>query len=267
MNIKIVPIGRGLDWITEGFGLFRQNPLIWIVNFVIFLAIVMLLSLLPFLGPIAVTLSQPVLVGGMLLGCRALEQGGELRIEHLFDGFGQHAQPLLMVGLLSGAAYVLIGVVVWIMLVGAMGLGALAGLAEQSALAVAGAMVGFIFYGLIGLTLTLPVVMATWFAPALVVFGKLPALEAMKASFSACLRNTLPFLLRHRRFAAVGCGGDPRRLGAAGAGAGAGRLDLHGLPGYFRGLSKNAPPAGLPAGRFWVRPISLAFSQWRRPGR
>ena len=44
MHIKTVPISRGLDWITEGFGLFRLYPLIWIVNMVIFLAITMLLA-------------------------------------------------------------------------------------------------------------------------------------------------------------------------------------------------------------------------------
>jgi len=37
--------------------------------------------------------------------------------------------------------------------------------------------------------------MATWFAPALALFHEQSATEAMKASFIACLRNVLPFLL------------------------------------------------------------------------
>lgn len=195
MNIRTVPLARGLDWITEGFALFRLNPLIWIVNFVIFLGLLMVLSLIPLLGAVASTLLQPVLVGGMLLGCRALERGQELRIEHLFDGFKQNLHPLLMVGLLSDLAYLLIGVLAWGLMMAAMGMGALASLAEQPALAMAGAMAGFLVYGLIGLALTMPVVMAVWFAPALVVFDHLSAVEAMKASFIACLRNMLPFLL------------------------------------------------------------------------
>jgi len=195
MPIKTVPIGRGLDWITEGFALFRLNPLIWIVNLLIFLAIATLLSLVPVVGAIASMLAQPVLVGGMLLGCQALERGQALRIEHLFDGFRQNTQPLLMVGLFSGVAYLLVGLLVFMVVGGALGLSVLGGLADQPALAMGGAMLGYVLSGLIGLALSVPIAMATWFAPALVVFGNRQALDAMQASFSACLRNMLPFLL------------------------------------------------------------------------
>jgi uncharacterized membrane protein len=43
--------------------------------------------------------------------------------------------------------------------------------------------------------LMLPLVMALWFAPALVVFHDMGAGEAMKASFLGSLKNMLPFLL------------------------------------------------------------------------
>ena len=170
MHIKTVPISRGLGWITEGFALFRLNPLIWIVNLILFLAILTLLPLLPFIGAVASLLLQPVLIGGMLFGCRALEEDKELLVEHLFAGFRQHTHALLMVGLLSGAAYLLVGFVMFLVVGGAIGLGALAGLTDQPNLALGGAMLGFIFSSLIGLALTVPIAMATWFAPALVVF-------------------------------------------------------------------------------------------------
>ncbi len=196
MNIKTVPTGRGFDWISEGFGLFRLNPLIWIVNVVIFLAIIVLLSLIPLVGSIAAVLLQPVLIGGMLLGCQALERREELRIEHLFDGFRQNTNPLLMVGLLSGLAYLLVGVIVALIMGGAMGLSVLGGMHDQlDIFAMGGTMIGFVLSGLIGLALSLPIAMATWFAPALVIFRNMPAWEAMKASFFGCWRNILPFLL------------------------------------------------------------------------
>jgi uncharacterized membrane protein len=37
--------------------------------------------------------------------------------------------------------------------------------------------------------------MLLWFAPLLVVFGGLAPLPAMKLSFTACFKNTLPFLV------------------------------------------------------------------------
>jgi uncharacterized membrane protein len=43
--------------------------------------------------------------------------------------------------------------------------------------------------------LLVPLLMAYWFAPALVVFDNMPALEAMKLSFAACWRNMAPFLV------------------------------------------------------------------------
>src|SRR5204863_6658145 len=48
---------------------------------------------------------------------------------------------------------------------------------------------------LLMMALLLPLVMATWFAPALIVFNELGAPAAMKASFIGCLKNMLPFLL------------------------------------------------------------------------
>ena len=48
---------------------------------------------------------------------------------------------------------------------------------------------------LLMLALLLPLVMAIWFAPPLVVFHELGAVEAMKQSFAGCLKNMLPFLL------------------------------------------------------------------------
>jgi len=43
--------------------------------------------------------------------------------------------------------------------------------------------------------LSMPLYMATWFAPALIVLRDLSVGAALKASFFACLRNWLPFLV------------------------------------------------------------------------
>jgi uncharacterized membrane protein len=48
---------------------------------------------------------------------------------------------------------------------------------------------------LVALALSIPIYMALWFAPALVVLREMPPLEAIKASFLGCLKNILPFLV------------------------------------------------------------------------
>jgi uncharacterized membrane protein len=196
MHIETVGAARGLDWITEGFALFRKNPLIWIVNFIIALAIVTLLSLIPVIGSIATMLLQPVLLGGLLLGCRSLRKGEDLRIEHLFDGFRQSTKPLLMVGLYSGLAYLAVALVAALIIGGgAISVGILGEVSDSPELASGAAAVGTLVVVLVSALMALPIAMATWFAPSLVLFRGLAPLEALKASFFACLRNWLPFLV------------------------------------------------------------------------
>ena len=37
--------------------------------------------------------------------------------------------------------------------------------------------------------------MAIWFAPTLILFDNVQAIDAMKQSFAACLKNIVPFLI------------------------------------------------------------------------
>jgi uncharacterized membrane protein len=48
---------------------------------------------------------------------------------------------------------------------------------------------------LVMMALLLPLFMALWFAPALVVFHERGPVEAMKESFNGCLKNVVPFLV------------------------------------------------------------------------
>jgi len=54
---------------------------------------------------------------------------------------------------------------------------------------------GFLIVILVVLALLIPIMMAYWFAPALVALNGMSALAAMKLSFVACLRNFVPFLI------------------------------------------------------------------------
>lgn len=195
MDINIAATGRGWNWISEGFALFRMDPLIWIVNLLIFSGIMVVLPLIPVVGSLAAMLLQPVLLGGMLIGCRALDQGEELRIEHLFDGFRQNTKALLMVGLLSTVAYASIFIVMIVVLSGGLGLGRMAELATGATPAMPQELLAVLLAGLVGVSLSLPIAMASWFAPSLVVFDNLQAWDALKTSFVGCLRNFMPFML------------------------------------------------------------------------
>ena len=69
MNAMRVTAGGGWGWIVEGWRLFVRAPGIWLVIMLIYFAISIVLSFIPFVGTLASALLGPVLAGGMLYGC------------------------------------------------------------------------------------------------------------------------------------------------------------------------------------------------------
>ena len=189
-----VPASHGWRWLADGFGLFKRNPLAWIGAMVVWFAMSMVLSLIPLVS-LAVSLLSGVVGGGFMMGAREQDEGGDFRVGHVFAGFSNNFGSLLLLGVLYLVGVVVIG--------GAMGI-AIGG----SFFAVAGsenpdpAMVQSLLTGpgvlvplLIGVTLLTMLVMAYWFAPALVALEGASAVNAMALSFKACLKNVLPFLV------------------------------------------------------------------------
>ena len=113
MEARQVSAGNAWGWIVGGFNLFRQNPVIWIALFFIYLLVAMVLSIIPLVGPIVLNLLAPVFMAGFMLGCRALEMDEELEINHLFAGFKNNTAQLVTVGgiYLVGAILIVLGVI------------------------------------------------------------------------------------------------------------------------------------------------------------
>lgn len=192
MESRQVNAGQGWRWIADAFALFKKNPLIWIVLFVLYFLIIMLVSVVPLVGPLVMSLLAPAFAAGFMLACRDLENGAELELRYLFAGFMHNTGQLITVGGLY-----LIGTIIIMGIMMMAGGGAILGaaaVAESGSSGVAvGAVEGMLVAMLTALVLLIPLLMAYWFAPALVFFHDMPAAQAMKASFSACLRNWLPF--------------------------------------------------------------------------
>lgn len=189
------PAGAGMDWIKEGWSLFTRAPLMWIVSLILIFVVAVVVSLIPFLGSLIFQLLQPVIAGGYMVGCRSLEKGGEFEIEHLTAGFSRRFGPLAIVGLI----YLVGWIVVMVITVVIAGMSLIPVFMEgdaNAAIAKLMASAGMIMLAvLIMLALMVPLLAAYWFAPALVMMHDMKPLDAMKASFSACFRNFMPFLV------------------------------------------------------------------------
>ena len=195
--------GRGLAWIGKAWGYFSQAPLNWILMILILFALLFLLSLVPVLGPVATILIMPALIAGFMLSCRDLDDGKGLMIERLFGAFSlpQRNRFFLLGGLYIVATIgvflvvSLVTMLIMLAVVGISGMEAPLGdaTAPQEISGPAATVVGVSI--LIAMLLFIPVVMAFYFAPALIAFHDLRVLDALVLSFKAVLRNILPLLV------------------------------------------------------------------------
>jgi uncharacterized membrane protein len=144
------------------------------------------------------SLLSPVIGAGFMIGCQEQNDGGDFRVAHLFSGFQQNFGQLVLVGVIYLGAMVAIGIITAIIMGGTLAaMGGMDPMATQDPAAVPHAVdsASILLPLLIAMALILPVVMAYWFAPVLVALQGLSAVEAMKLSFSACVKNILPFLV------------------------------------------------------------------------
>lgn len=189
---RTVDAARGWSWITEGFALFRRHAGFLVVLAIIFFAIVIVFQVMPLIGWLAMTLIVPVLVGGFMAGFQAIESGADLELAHLFVGFRRNTAQLMLVGIIG------VALTVAVMLPPILLMGAGSFFAAMSGSAVVAAPV-FGMTALLGLLIALalfiPVNMALWFAPALVMLQGQNATRAIRQSFRGCLRNIVPFLI------------------------------------------------------------------------
>lgn len=190
-----LPAGAGWDWIARGWSLFAKAPLMWIVSLVILFVLAIVLAFIPIIGSLVFQALQAVFAGGFVAACRSLERGGEFELEHLFAGFKTRFVPLLIVGLILMIAGLVI-VLIFFAFAGLSLLGAfMSGDQGAMAAALAGSMLTMLLGSLVMLALFIPLLAAYWFAPALVMVHDMSPVDAMKASFFACFRNFVPFLL------------------------------------------------------------------------
>ena len=185
--------GRGIDWFTEGWQLFMRAPGVLLGIAVLLVVLYALASVVPLLGSLAILLLWPVFTAGYFLALRHADEGQPVAFADLFAPFSDGK------GLLGLGWLYLLGVVAVVMVAGValFGFGALAAVAGQGIGAAGGwerVGTGLVVVTLLVLALLTVLGMGFIFAPILVHQQQIPAVEAIRLSFVACLRNWLPFL-------------------------------------------------------------------------
>ncbi|HSO05655.1 MAG TPA: BPSS1780 family membrane protein [Pelomicrobium sp.] len=189
--MRQLPPTAGWDWIVRGFALFRKSPLNWILICTALMAIGIVLSMVPYLGVLLFYLLSPVFLAGVMLGAEALDQGRPLLPTYLLEGFRRGTSALVTVG-----GVYLVGQVVIDGVVQVMGGAALQEFVQTVQGSEGGAVPEMprelMLALLTAAALSVPLVMAVWFAPLLVIFAGMLPFASLKLSFGACLANILP---------------------------------------------------------------------------
>ena len=192
----------GIRWIGQSFSLFGKNPSIWIVMLLVFVGINFGLTMIPYLELLP-TILAPAFTVGFYMGCIELQRGGDLQIDHLFNGFKKQGRSLVRLGLLFFVWNIVIYLLTMMFVQQMMtqehaDLLAQAQTQEQltAIFTQNPELLNVIINGIfVALILSVPLVMASWFSPALVAFQNVPPLKAMTLSLKACNKNFIPFLI------------------------------------------------------------------------
>lgn len=194
--MKLLPQPRLLDskaghaWLSFGFRLFHKQPLAWTLILFIYWAAMLMLAFIPGLGVLIPLLLTPGLAFGFISIAHSIDTKGTAAPPLLISGFrSEYAKPLLMLGVwyvIEILAIMLVATLIdggmlmeWI----TMGT---APTEEQATTMRLSATVSVLLY--------IPVMMAFWFAPQLVVWSGFAPLKALFFSFFAVWRNKGAFL-------------------------------------------------------------------------
>jgi uncharacterized membrane protein len=192
------PVGNGLLWITEAWQLFKAQPGAWIGAVVLFYIILILVSIVPLVGSLVVTILTPMLSAGLVIGAHRQYRERRFEISHLFAGVSQSPGPLALVGvvyLLLALGIVLVAGLLFAAVFASMGSTVDLSTMDPNDIDIVLANPIVLLPVLVAMLLGIPLAMAMFFAPSLVAIDQVPVLKAFGLSLSGCLKNILPFLV------------------------------------------------------------------------
>ena len=180
--------GHGFAWLSRSATMFRAAPLPWLLLLFVYYLLVGLTEFGPWasVGQFVAPLLRPVFTVGFLAAAWTQERGGVPRFEHLFRGFRSDLRALIVLGIVFLGG-MLVAVRATMLVDGGHLIALLTGAERPSEAVLASGQVQMAM--LFGAACALPTLLATWFAPALVVFNDAGARSALVTSLRASVAN------------------------------------------------------------------------------
>jgi hypothetical protein len=180
---------HGVLWLRQAFVMMWAQRVRWLLLLLAYYVIMLLIHNVPYAGSLVAPILKPVFAVGFLAAAWSQERGEVPALHHLFKGFRANLRVLLPLGIVFGVGMTAaVGATSFIddgKLLGVMSGTAVVDEAFLASPDVQAAM-------LLGALCALPVLLASWFAPALVVFQDCGAARALATSLRAAVANARP---------------------------------------------------------------------------
>jgi hypothetical protein len=196
---------RGAAWLRQSWAMLSAQRMPWLMLLLLYYFVLGLIDLLPVVGQLAVPLLKPVFAVGFLAAAWSQERGETPQVRQLFEGFRSNLWALLPLGvfLLGGVMLAILssslvdgGRLVEFLTnppaappAGTDATGSPPETTDTEALLMDRRVQGGM---LLAAACGLPVLLALWFAPALIVFQDCGARQALATSLRAALANWKP---------------------------------------------------------------------------
>jgi hypothetical protein len=192
IRFERLPARRGVQWLRSAYAMFSLARLPWLTLLALYYVILFLIDVVPLIGQIAAPVLKPVFAVGFLAAAWSQERGGTPTPKQLFVGFRSNLWALLPLGvvLVVGITLAILGTA---LVDDGKLLDLLSGKAKLDDAIVGDDRVQLAM--LFAVACALPVMLALWFAPALVVFQDCSARQALATSFVAALANWKPIAI------------------------------------------------------------------------
>lgn len=186
-----LPASHATEWLANAWGVFKQQPLPWMVATLVYLAANFAVSLVPGIGVVLELFLAIFLGAGFVRAAAEVEYHGRFSFGDLFAGFRQQAGSLAVLGLLCIlfiVAEVIILILLFMICFGLFGV-AFGNLVFDSGTADAYSG-GMLLLSLFLFCLTfIPFIACFYLAPALVLLQNETPLRAVALSWQAFVRN------------------------------------------------------------------------------
>jgi hypothetical protein len=180
---------RGALWLRQAYAMLSAQRLPWLFLLILYYFVIGAVELVPVIGRHAAFVLKPVFEVGFLAAAWAQERGETPHPRHLFQGFRSNLWVLIPLGVI-----LVVGVSIAVFATALVDGGALLHVLngdtapDDPSLPVGRVQLAMLF----GAACAIPIVLAMWFAPALVVFQDCGTLRALTASLAAAAANWRP---------------------------------------------------------------------------